>query len=164
MFGPREEGHSYGWSAGASDDARERRSPASASALYDTLIHTRGRVWQLALPNGVYDVKLVAGDPTYYGGCHRVSIGGVPALAGCTSSSLRWLSYYGIHHVTGTASLSLSSFSALWPRYRSLFADGRLRVSDTPGYPSVNKLCFIEVRPASGTVASVTVATSGRKR
>ena len=72
-FGDRGNGYNYGWFNGAGDpdpqDAnRNRNNAASPSELYDTLNHMRkGDVnsWKIEIPNGEYNVHLVAGDPNH---------------------------------------------------------------------------------------------------
>ena len=47
---------------------RHRNTPASPDQRYDTLVHTQlygTRTWELAVPNGQYNVHIVGGDPDY---------------------------------------------------------------------------------------------------
>ena len=43
--------------------------------------------WEYALPNGVYNVTVSAGDPSYYDSKHQVNVEGVPAISGFVPTS-----------------------------------------------------------------------------
>src|SRR6266545_2557310 len=67
-FASRGNGYSYGWNLSASTFTRDRNNSASPDQRYDTLIHTQlygNRTWELAVPNGSYNVRIVGGDPSY---------------------------------------------------------------------------------------------------
>jgi hypothetical protein len=70
VFGDRGNGLSYGWDADISGHARDRNNPISPDQRYDTLNHTvfYGRVgWEIAVPNGDYEVMLAVGEPDWAG-------------------------------------------------------------------------------------------------
>ena len=60
-------GQTYGWNADISADTRKRN--VNADPRLDTLIHVAKngttKIWEMALPNGLYDVEVFAGDPSY---------------------------------------------------------------------------------------------------
>src|SRR5687768_13184899 len=61
-FGDRGNGFSYGWDAANTAGARERNK--LADQRYDTINHTQAygtRTWEIAVPNGLYAVKIAAG-------------------------------------------------------------------------------------------------------
>jgi hypothetical protein len=63
VFADRGNGYSYGWSADATADDRERN--ANADKRYDTLIHfskNSDKTWEIELPAGKYDLFFVCGD------------------------------------------------------------------------------------------------------
>lgn len=67
IFGNRGNGHSYGWNA-ATNENRDRN--AHADQRYDTLNHMQkpsnpNAVWEIAVPNGMYRVEILCGDPSY---------------------------------------------------------------------------------------------------
>ena len=67
-YANRGNGFSYGWNASASSATRDRNNSASPDQRYDTLVHTQlygARTWEVAVPNGMYSVRIVAGDPSY---------------------------------------------------------------------------------------------------
>ena len=66
-FGDRGNGFSYGWNLEIRSDARDRNSSDAPDQRYDTLNHLQkgstDKIWEIALPNGTYNVYLVCGDP-----------------------------------------------------------------------------------------------------
>ena len=129
-FGDRGDGLSYGWldRAGGSpadnDNTRSRGNGASPDKRFDTLNHMgyfgRPASWEIAVPDGPYDVRLVGGDPSYTGQSYQTDVEGVAALRGSTSSSNRWIDRTVRVNVT----------------------DGRLSI--TTADPS-DKLAFVEI-------------------
>src|SRR5688572_19275968 len=68
-------GHTYGWSVAAGAGARDRNDARSPDQRYDTLNHFRaGYAWNLAVPNGTYSVKLVAGDPSNIDSVYKFNV------------------------------------------------------------------------------------------
>jgi glucose/arabinose dehydrogenase len=64
VFGLRSNGWSYGWSSDHTTMGRERG--AEADQRLDTLIHFhQGQSWELALPNGLYEVTAAVGDASF---------------------------------------------------------------------------------------------------
>lgn len=66
-FAARGNGHSYGWNA-ANYETRDRN--AHADQRYDTFNHMqRGAnphaTWEIAVPNGIYNVHIICGEPSY---------------------------------------------------------------------------------------------------
>ncbi|MBN2132301.1 MAG: hypothetical protein JW741_22565, partial [Sedimentisphaerales bacterium] len=71
-FGDRGNGWSYGWDVDNTANARDRNNIGAPDQRYDTVNHFRlvnvdlvDRVWEVALPNGTYNVFMVCGDPSY---------------------------------------------------------------------------------------------------
>jgi len=65
-FADQGNGFSYGWSRNISADARDRNSKNSPDQRYDTFLHLQKgdpAVWEIAIPNGNYQVFIVGGDP-----------------------------------------------------------------------------------------------------
>jgi hypothetical protein len=81
-----------------------------------------GGKWEIALPNGVYDVRLVAGDPSFTSGRQQFSIEGTLAIDGVTNTAEPWLDRI----ITVPIS------------------DGRLSIAPGP-QGSRGKICFIEI-------------------
>jgi hypothetical protein len=124
-YGDRGNGYWYGWSADNRPSARDRDASGSPSQLYDTLLHMQSQgtfKWEIALPNGRYQVRLVSGDPNYYNSIFRIKAEGALALDGKPTSDQRW--------VEATVVVDV--------------ADGKLTLSN--GADSVNnKINFIEI-------------------
>ncbi len=134
-FGNRGNGQSYGWNADNSANARNRNANLVQDERYDTLIHMQkpsdpNAVWEIAVPNGTYQVRVVSGDPggatdavykINVEGVLAVNSGGVPAAG---------------QFFTGTVTVTVS--------------DGRLTVSNAAGAQN-NKINFIEITPSGGS-------------
>lgn len=130
VFGERGNGFRYGWSA-ATDHARDRNRLADQRA--DTLNHMQkagsSLVWEIALPNGLYEVALLAGDPAHFDSVYKVAIEGVVVLDVVPTSSQR------IFERTALVSV----------------ADGRLTISSAAGAVN-NKISAIAIHalPSGG--------------
>lgn len=129
-FADRGNGKSYGWNQDLSGWTRERANKGmpSADLAHDTLIYTQrtgNAVFEIAVPNGSYLVRLVCGDGAYADSIFRVAAEGVLVVDGTPDATHRW--FAGTQTVTVT--------------------DGRLTVSSVTG--AVNaKICLIEVTAA----------------
>lgn len=123
-FGDRGNGHAYGWNK-ANRETRERKKPTSPDKRYDTLNHMQKRgasTWEIAVPNGRYAVRVVAGDASHHNSVYRIAVEGVLTVDGEPNSKERW--------IEGASTVTVS--------------DGRLTVSSAAGSRN-NKICFIEV-------------------
>lgn len=127
VYGARGSGYTYGWNAINSAGAYDRNSRLSPDQRYDTVIQTQrftnpNAVWEIAVPNGTYSVRVVAGDPTTSGAAYRYTAEGVLTVDGTPTPASRW--------VEGTRTVTVS--------------DGRLTIANGAG-ASNNKLCFVEI-------------------
>jgi uncharacterized lipoprotein YddW (UPF0748 family) len=127
VFGSRPGGQAFGWNADTSATTRERESAFAPDQRYDTFIHLQkpenpNAVWEYALPNGVYEIYLVAGDPDFTDGVYSMTVEGIPALNGTPTASTRF--------VQGQVIVQVS--------------DGRLSVGNGAGAVN-NKLAFLEI-------------------
>jgi glucose/arabinose dehydrogenase len=76
VFGDRGNGLSFGWSVNHSDVSRARG--LNPDLRLDTLIHFHaGAIWEMALPNGIYEVTAAVGDPANNDGLHTLNVEGV---------------------------------------------------------------------------------------
>ncbi len=135
-YGDRGNGYTYGWNA-AFDETRYRANPASPDLRYDTFDHMQkpsnpNAVWEIAVPNGNYEVRIVSGDPDNIDSIFKINVEGVLIVNGTPSASPFLSHWVDSGYVDVTVS------------------DGRLTVSNAPG-ASNNKICFIEIAqlPAS---------------
>lgn len=77
VFGDRGNGQTYGWDQ-TNNETRDRNT--HADQRYDTLNHFQksgSRTWEIALPNGTYNVTLVAGDPGFTDQINNLNVEGV---------------------------------------------------------------------------------------
>ena len=127
VYGARGNGQTYGWNIDNTQQAKDRNSSLSPNQAYDTLTHMQraanpNAVWEIALANGTYDIRIVSGDASYYDSVYRVAAEGVLVVSGTPTSGARW--------VEGRAAVTV--------------ADGRLTLTNAAG-SSNNKVCFIEI-------------------
>jgi glucose/arabinose dehydrogenase len=127
VFANRGNGQSYGWNADNSAQARDRNAANSPDQRYDTLTHFQKAavpdgVWEIAVPNGSYVVRVVSGDAGYFDSVFRTTVEGVLTVNGTPTTSTRW--------VEGTSTVTVT--------------DGRLTIRSAPG-ASNNKICFVEI-------------------
>jgi hypothetical protein len=126
-YGDRGNGHAYGWNVDNTAQARDRNAANSPDQRYDTLVYMQKPAnpngsWELALPNGTYRVRIVAGDPSFFGGTFAITAENTLVVSGSTTSAARWLE--------GTATVAVS--------------DGRLTLRNGAG-ATTNEICFIEI-------------------
>ncbi len=124
LFGLRSNGMRFGWLS-APGSSRTRGSSRSPDVQHDSLTHTHDAMWEIELPDGNYDVRLVAGDPSHTDSYYSFLVEGESIVSGSPTSSNRWIE--GRRVVTVT--------------------EGRLTVSSGPGADN-NKICFIEISVA----------------
>jgi len=59
----------YGWDADNTANMRIRGSTGSPDFRYDSMALMQkdgvSRKWEIAVPNGMYEIRLVAGDPSF---------------------------------------------------------------------------------------------------
>ncbi|HYE08533.1 MAG TPA: hypothetical protein VEL07_23695 [Planctomycetota bacterium] len=130
-FGARGNGYAYGWSS-ANPSARDRGDARSPDQRYDTLVHMRVPAWEFALPNGIYDVQVTSGDPSFTDSVVDLTIEDRAFLRGAMTAQRRWVS--GHRRVT--------------------VADGRLTLRTGPSASNV-KLCFVDIHRVSGIDAAI---------
>jgi glucose/arabinose dehydrogenase len=126
-FGNRGNGQSYGWNADNSAQTRDRNASNSPDQRYDTLTHLQkpanpDAVWEIAVPNATYSVRIVSGDPSNFDSVFRMNAEGVLVVNGTPTTGTRW--------IEGTATVTVT--------------DGRLTLRSGAG-ASNNKLCFVEI-------------------
>jgi hypothetical protein len=136
-------GRTYGWNIDNASTTRDRNAAGSPDQRYDTLIHLQkpeapNAVWEIAVPNGRYTVRLVAGDPSHQDSVYRINAEGVLAVSGTPTATVRWFE--------GNVTVNV--------------ADGRLTLTNGAG-ASNNKICFIEISQVSSAgVAAMSLSMS----
>jgi uncharacterized delta-60 repeat protein len=131
-FGARPNGQQFGWDVDNRANARDRgtASAPGMSLIYQTFNHMQkpggARTWEFALPKGMYQVKLAAGDPSDTASVHKMNLEGQLALSGTPSGRVRWFER--------TVNVQVN--------------DGRLTLSNASGAVN-NKIAFIEIKTAA---------------
>ena len=127
VFGNRGNGFCYGWNASNTATTRNRNASNSPDERFDTLIHLQKSTnpnarWEIAVPNGTYNVRVVAGDPSNTDSVYRTNVENVLAINGTPTTSQRWFG--------NTVSVTVT--------------DGRLTLGNASGAQN-NKLSFVEI-------------------
>jgi hypothetical protein len=126
VFANRGNGFSYGWDVDNTVNARQRNSVNSYDVRYDTFNHLQkpagGTTWEIAIPNGTYQVRIVSGDADFIDGNFQLNAEGVLIVSGAQTTTARWVEGVGIVTVN----------------------DGRLTVSNGAGAAN-SKIAFIEI-------------------
>ena len=127
VYAARGNGQTYGWNADNTAQTRDRNAANSPDQRYDTLNHLQkpgnpDAVWEIAVPNGTYVVRVVSGDALHFDSIFRTTVEGVLTVNGTPTTTTRW--------IEGTATVTVT--------------DGRLTVRSESG-ASNNKICFVEI-------------------
>lgn len=138
-FGDRGNGLTYGWNVAHTGDARDRNLANAADQRYDTLLQFSTHKWELAVPNGTYAVRVVAGDAGYFDSIYKIDAEGTRVVDATATSAARWSEGQALVTVT----------------------DGRLTIASGTGFKN-NKICFIEISAANENtpVLNVTAPTT----
>jgi N-acetylneuraminic acid mutarotase len=98
IFGDRGNGLAYGWNGPRPGQVVERPSGRRSDGpdeRYDTfaVMHARGRgsTWAIAVPNGDYQVHIVAGDPRTTSARYHISAEGALVVNGRATRAHRWV-------------------------------------------------------------------------
>lgn len=124
LFGDRGNGFSYGWSANATADDRERNNAASKDKRYDTLLHfskNADKTWEIALPPGVYNLFFVCGDPSNTDQTNTLDVEGIIVTDPDGQDNFDEYTLNGV-----------------------VVTDGRLTIKPAPGASNA-KICFIDI-------------------
>ncbi len=131
LFGDRGNGWSYGWTVNKADSGRDRDiNPDQRFDTNNSLImwNTGTGSWEIAVPNGTYNVYIVGGDAGYFDSTQSYLVEDVtitdptPYPPGNTTGNR-----YDEYKVTVTV------------------ADERLTIAPAPGVTGYVKICFIDI-------------------
>ena len=127
VYGARGNGQTYGWTIDNTAQTRDRNASNSPDQRYDTLTHLQkpanpDAIWEIAVANGTYRVRIVSGDPSNIDSVFRTTAEGTLVVSGTPTTSTRW--------IEGTATVVVT--------------DGRLTIRSGAG-ASNNKICFVEI-------------------
>lgn len=136
VFGDREGGLTYGWLEDNTANSRHRQSDSSPDPRYDTLNHLQKNagdmVWELAIPNGRYAVRIVAGDATAVDSVFQFSVEDVLTTTYTPSAAAVW-----------------GAFDV-----ETRVADGLLTIRSGPAAAN-NKICFVAVQSLPDVAPSI---------
>ena len=142
-YGKRANGMTYGWSADNRVNTRDDNSSISPDQRYDTFDHMQKNgtdmSWSIAVPNGTYTVRVVAGDPDFIDSTFKINVEGVLTVNGVPTSANHWVEGTKTVHVT----------------------DGKLTISNATGAKN-DKIAFVEIAAGSNALPVVSVAASGQ--
>jgi glucose/arabinose dehydrogenase len=129
VYGARGNGYTYGWNADNTAVTRDRDAAISPDQRYDTLTQLQkptnpDAVWEIAVSNRQYIVRVVSGDATFFDSIYRTTVEGILTVNGTPTSAARW--------VEGVSLVSVTN--------------GRLTVRSATG-AHFNKICFIDITP-----------------
>lgn len=128
VYGIRGNSLTYGWSANVADTLRDRNLLSDQTR--DTLVHLQkptvpDAVWELAVPNGTYQVVALSGDAGNFDSVFKTTAEGALIINGTPTTGSRF-----VETVTGGATVIVS--------------DGRLTLRSGSGAAN-NKLNYVEV-------------------
>jgi uncharacterized delta-60 repeat protein len=139
VFGARDYGLTYGWDADNTANARIQHNAASPDFLYDSYNHLQkngaNRKWEIAVPNGLYQVTLAAGDPNAVDSVYKLNLENTLAVSGTPAGLTHWFKR--------TINVAVT--------------DGRLTLTNAAGAVN-NKINWIDIKaaPIDATVGPVT--------
>jgi uncharacterized repeat protein (TIGR03806 family) len=127
-YGNRGNGLTYGWNANVADTLRDRNLLSDQTR--DTLVHFQkaavpDAIWELAVPNGTYQVVAVSGDPGHFDSVFRTTAEGNLIINGTPTTGSRF-----VETVPGGATV--------------IITDGRLTLRSGIGAAN-NKLNYVEI-------------------
>lgn len=82
----------YGWNT-YMPNSRDRNNVSSPDKTYDTNIIyiSESNLWEIALPNGQYNVSICSGDPSSPTGTQVIQAEGVEVINGILSNTNKWI-------------------------------------------------------------------------
>ncbi|MCY1046356.1 hypothetical protein OV208_33940 [Corallococcus sp. bb12-1] len=123
IYGARQFGFTYGWNVDNTANMVDAGHDVDIVAQRHARLQQGGeRVWEISVPNGVYEVSMLAGEPFNYVGAYRIQAEDTVVLSGLPT---------GYGYTTGLARVAVS--------------DGRLTVKSAAGAAN-NKLNAVFIR------------------
>lgn len=92
-YNDRGNGHTYGWNGDARGIMRDRNKTSDQRLDTVAQIQQSGALyrWELAVPNGQYEVTITAGDSKYLDGEHHIAAEGTRVMYGVQSAKKQYL-------------------------------------------------------------------------
>ena len=137
VYGPHTNGFTYGWNEEMKKFLADRSNPAFAApkqarspdpryscvAAMDHPELEKPAFWGVSVPNGTYNIHVVAGDPGFYDSVYAINVNDAMVLEGIPDQAKRW--------VEATKTISVTN--------------QKIIVTNNPKGIN-NKLCFIEIQ------------------
>jgi hypothetical protein len=139
-FATRPNGLAYGWNAANSANVYNRDNSLSQDQRFDTGARMQAsggaNKWEIAVPNGSYQVRVVAGDPNVYTGTYKINVETTLVINGSPSSATRWIDNSAV--VTVSDGRMTFTNASGWVDYRICFVDivDSTRTSSAPAAPT----------------------------
>ena len=130
-FGKHANGQTYGWNKNNSANGRNRNAQLIQDERFDTFALMQNAsnpdaTWDMAVANGTYQVRVVAGDPTGTANAlYKINVEGMLAVDSVVPPAVG-------EFFDGTVTVTVT--------------DGRLTITNATGSIN-NKICFIEITP-----------------
>jgi fibronectin type 3 domain-containing protein len=87
-------GYTMGWNINNTANGRDRLAANAPDELHDSLIHldkqTPSAQWTIALPNGLYSVHILAGDPSNFNSVYNIGANGIRVVSGTPTATHLW--------------------------------------------------------------------------
>ena len=123
VYGERANGLRYGWNADNTANMRDRSYDVDIYLQRFAHMQKGGTyTWEIAVPNGVYDVSMSAGDAFYTNSIYKINVEGVRVIDYTPTTARQW--GYGSKIISVT--------------------DGKLTVTNAPGAVN-NKINYIRI-------------------
>ncbi|HUB24971.1 MAG TPA: DUF4982 domain-containing protein, partial [Tepidisphaeraceae bacterium] len=147
VYGLQSDGLTYGWNVSNTGNSRDRTGSTMLGTppdqRYETLVQAEAGgnySWSIAVPNGVYDVHLVGGEPDYTDSIYQFDLNGDTALSFTPTTSSLW----GENIV------------------RVKVTNGQLTVTNGPA-SSNDKIDYIDINTAAPPAATISAVSPGTR-
>ena len=98
VYGVRANGQTYGWNAPKAAQVvsrKVRKQPVNTDSRYDSFAvmnaKGRGSLWEIAVPDGTYNVSVTAGDFAQASGAQRILVDGTYIVNGKATARSKWI-------------------------------------------------------------------------
>jgi hypothetical protein len=127
-YGVRGQGYTYGWDQDNTSGMFDRDSTRSHSERYDAGAHMQpsgqNRTWRIRVPNGTYNVRVIAGDPSATDSSYSIDVDGQRVIRGNANQFSYWFD--------GSTTIDVN--------------DGNISLTNGVGAIN-NKINFVEISP-----------------
>lgn len=130
-YARRPNGLKYGWNDSHVSAARQRNDDDSPDQRYDTFTHFSGDdAWSIAVPNGRYVVRVVAGDPSHTDSNYKMDVEGQRVIDGRPRGANPWVEG-AVEVVVRDKRITLTSAAGAENNKIAFIEIGRMKPGDT---------------------------------